>query len=181
MSPAIAPDVPKLTRNVVPVAASVALSVKSASLFVPCSARAPGAAGAVVSFTNSSAVPTTPRLPAASVTRAVIALAPSTPRSAVETTKSTNVSEMLSASSSRVFAGANGEPPRSSSSLSPTTAPDVPRPTRTTIAVADSVTFRMLSDNLLVNCSTGVPVAVGNTKSFVNTIGGAVDVPTLPA
>ena len=180
MSPAIDPDVPKLTRNVVDVSASVAFSRKSASFVVPCSAGAPGATGDVASFTNSSAVPTTPRLPAASVTRAVIALAPSTPRSAVETTKSTNVSEMLSASSSRVFADANDTPPMSSSSLSPTTAPDVPRFTRITVDVDASVTNSFESESFVENCSAGVTVAVGETRSFVNTIVD-VDVPTLPA
>ena len=126
-------------------AASTALISESASFVDPCSAGAPGAAGAVVSFTNASDAPTAPGLPAASVTRAVIALAPSTPRSAVGMTKSTNVSEMLSAIRSRVFAEANGAPLRSRSSVSPITAPDVPRLTRMTVEVPASVTFRMPS------------------------------------
>ena len=145
MSPPIASDDPRLTRNVVAVPASMAFSRESTSLVEPCSAGAPGAAGAVVSFTNGRAKLTVPGLPAASVTRAVIDFAPSAPRSVAETTKSTNVSEMLSALRSRVFAGANDAPPKSNSSVSPTTAPEVPRLTRITVEVPASANFRIRS------------------------------------
>ena len=89
VSPAIATDAPRLTRNVVAVTASMALSRESASLFEFCSAGTPGAAGAVVSFTNARAKLAAPALPATSVTLAVRDLLPSAPRSVPRTAKST--------------------------------------------------------------------------------------------
>ena len=88
-SPSIAPDVPRPTRTVVPVAASVALSQPSPSFAEPCSIGALGDVAAAVSFTKASGAPVTPGLPAASITRAVSDFGLSAPISAGVTVKLT--------------------------------------------------------------------------------------------
>ncbi len=133
------------------------------------SAGMPGADGGVTSFTNVKAAPAAPTLLARSVTRAVIDFAPSEPMSAVETIKSTNMSERFRADSTCVFGVANDAPPLRSSSVSPTTAPEPARLTRSTVEVAVSASdIHPSVVNLSEPRSDGLPGDDGAATSLIN-------------
>ena len=63
---------------------------------------------------------------------------PSPPRSALVTEKSTKSEPIWPALSTIALAGVNDTPPINSSIVSPTTAPDVPSPTRKVVGVRSS-------------------------------------------
>ena len=180
VSPSIAPDAPSPTRIVVAVPDSAAFSRLSASFVVVSSTGARGAVGAIVSLMKSSAVPAGPTFPARSMTRAVSDFGLSTPRSAPETVKSTEVFVMSVPVSTTVFGVANDAPPRSSSTVSPATAPDVPRLTRNVVSVPDSTRLRMTSTSLVETCSAGAPGTVGASVSNVKA-SATLAAPTFPA
>ena len=109
-----------------------------------------------------------PELPASSVTLAVSDLLPSGPSSALRTVKSTKPLVTFVVVSLTVFAGTNAAPSRSSSTVSPLAAPDVPRPTRIVIADAASVAFSQPSASVLEVSPAG---ALGATRSLVKVMG----------
>ena len=181
LSPAPAPETPRATRKIVSDWESVVPYFPSVSFPVLISTGAFGAAGPAVSFVNVNAVAVTaPWFPAASVTRAVIDLAPSAARSEADTEKSTKPLERSSDVNTAFFAGVKPTPPSSSATVSPTTAPEDPRPTRMTMGVASSAEFANASDSLVLPVSAGVPGAIGAEVSFVNERGGVPALLTLP-
>ena len=180
-SPTPAPEAPRGTRKIVAVRASPAPYFPSLSFVVPCSTGALGAARAAVSLVNARLVETLPWLPAASVTRAVIAFAPSAARSEPDTEKSMNPFERSSDVSTAAFVGVKATPPSSSVTVSPTTAPLAPRPTRITTGAASSAAFAKLSASFVLPVSAGVSGTAGAFTSLVNDSGGVPALLTLPA
>ena len=156
-SPATAcdPNAGRLTRKVV-LTASVAFMRPSARSVLPCSTTV-GAEGAVASSVKASAALRALALPALSVIRAVRDLAPSRPRSAALTVKSTYWLTMSAALSVAIFGVANATPPSSRSTLSPAaaSAPALGSDTRTTVVWA-STAFRRPSSRSWLPCSARV-------------------------
>ena len=70
-----------------------------------------------------------------------------------------------------VFGVAKEALPRSNSTVSPLTAPDVLRPTRIMVAVAASAALRNPSESLVEPCSAGVDGALGAAISLVKAMG----------
>ena len=110
----------------------------------------------LLSKANVSGVLAAPTLRAASVTRAESDFPPSTPKSGVETVKSTNPFVTSINASVFVFCVPNGAPPIRSSTESFNSAPERPRATRNTVGVAYSAMSIFPSASLLVPCSAGV-------------------------
>ena len=167
VSPAVASDEPRPTRNVVAVLDSTRFMKPSESLLEPCSTGAAGGVGAVVSIVKASGMLCGPELPAASRTIAVSDLLPSAPRSLPFKEKVTKPLAISPASSVTVLGVENAVPPRKSSTVSPARAPDPVSPTRIVVAAAASAAFSRLSERFVVPCSTGATGAAGATVSSV--------------
>ena len=75
---------------------------------------------------------------------------------------------MSVADSVTFFAVANEALPSSSSTVSPTAAPEPPRPTRIVVAPAASVALRYWSESFVVTASMGAFGADGAVGSYVN-------------
>ena len=171
VSPAVASDEPRLTRNVVAVLDSTRSMKPSERLLEPCSTGAAGGVGAVVSIVKASGLLCSPALPAASRTIAVRDLLPSAPSSLPFKEKVTKPFVMSPASSVTVLGVGNAAPPRKSSTVSPARAPDPVSPTRIVVAATASAAFSRLSARFVVPCSTGATGAAGATVSSVKARG----------
>ena len=136
-----------------------------------------------MSSLNPTASLAVPKLSAASVILAVRLLAPSAPKSAANTVKSTKPAPTCSAVRVTVLGALlgtlNAEPPSNNSNLSPTTAvePVVGNVTRNVVVVLSDAFIRPSARSVLSNSATlGAAGAVVSTVKML-----ALLLPSLPA